>query len=88
LLWEWRERFFGLNPVQRGILRFSVLSVLWQWFAAVIAVAIVMVAPKLAVNLRVLPYISILLFPAVILTSLLLIGRPHKAFTNSGLRPE
>jgi hypothetical protein len=88
LLWEWRDRFFLLKPLQRGILRFSVLSVLWQWFAAVIAVAIVMVVPGLALNLRVLPYISILLFPAVILTSLLLIGRPHKAFTNSYLRPK
>jgi Protein of unknown function (DUF2029). len=81
LLWEWRERFFCLKPVQRGILRFSVLSVLWQWLAGLIAIAIVMIAPKLALNLRVLPYISILLFPAVILTSLMLIGRSRLSGT-------
>jgi glycosyl transferase family 87 len=86
LLWEWRERFVCLNPIQRGILRFSVLSVLWQWLAASIAVAIVMVTPKLALNLRVLPYISILLFPAVILASLMLIGRSRLSGTLPSVR--
>jgi hypothetical protein len=74
LLWAWRRQFDQLKPVPRGILRFSALALLWQWFAAALALAIVMVAPQLALNLRILPYFSILLLPAVTLTSLILIA--------------
>jgi hypothetical protein len=74
LLWEWREQFYCLKPVQRAIVRFSVLALVWQWFAATLAVVVVTVAPALALNLRILPYFSILLLPPVALTSLVLIG--------------
>jgi hypothetical protein len=77
LLWDWRAQFYRLKPVQRGILRFSVLAVVWQWFAAAVAITIVMIAPQVASNLRVLPYLpyfSILLLPPLVLTSLVFIG--------------
>jgi hypothetical protein len=75
LLWEWREQFFQLKPIQRGILRFSALALIWQWFAVAVAVAIVIIAPSLALNLRILPYFTILLLPPLALASLILIGR-------------
>jgi len=75
LIWEWREQFFRLKPFERGILRFSALALMWQWIAVAVAVGIVIVAPHLALNLRILPYFSILLFPPLVLSSLILIGR-------------
>ena len=75
LLWEWREQFFQLKPFQRGILRFSALALIWQWFAVAVAVGIVMIAPSLALNLRILPYFSVLLLPPLALASLILVGR-------------
>jgi Glycosyltransferase family 87 len=75
LIWAWRSQFDQLKPVQRGILRFSALALLWQWFAAALALTIVIVDPRLALNLRILPYFSILLLPAATLTSLILIAR-------------
>jgi hypothetical protein len=74
LLWEWREQFYSLKPVQRAIVRFSALALAWQWFAATLALAVVTVVPRLALNLRILPYFSILLLPPAALTSLVLIG--------------
>jgi hypothetical protein len=77
LVWEWRAHFYGLKPVQRGILRFSALALFWQWFAAAMAVGIGITAPQLASSLRILayiPYFSILILPPAVLTSLALIG--------------
>ena len=77
LVWEWRAHFYRLKPVQRGILRFSALALLWQWLAAAIGVGIAIAAPQLATSLRILPYVpyfSIVLLPPVVLTSLALIG--------------
>jgi hypothetical protein len=75
LLWEWRQQLYCLKPVQRAIVRFSALALVWQWFAATVALAVVAVVPGLALNLRILPYFSILLLPPATLMSLVLIGR-------------
>lgn len=74
LLWEWRDQFFKLKPVPRGILRFFAMALLWQWIA-VVAVAIVIIAPHYALNLRIVPYFTVLLLPPLVLTSLIFIGR-------------
>jgi hypothetical protein len=75
LLWEWRELFFQLKPFQRAILRFSALALIWQWVAVPVAVCVVIIAPSLALNLRILPYFTVLLLPPLALASLILIGR-------------
>jgi hypothetical protein len=74
LLWEWREQFYSLKPVLRAIVRFSALALAWQWIAATIALAVVTIVPGLVLNLRILPYFSILLLPPGALISLVLIG--------------
>ena len=77
-VWGWRAHFYELKPVRRGILRFSALALCWQWIATAGAVAIALTMPQLQTNLRVLPYlpyVSVLLLPPMVLTSLLLMGR-------------
>jgi Glycosyltransferase family 87 len=75
LLWEWREQFFQLKPFQRAVVRFSALALIWQWFGVAVAVCIVIIAPSLALKLRILPYFTVLLLPPLALASLILIGR-------------
>jgi hypothetical protein len=77
-VWGWRAHFYGLKPFRRGILRFSALTLCWQWIATAGAVAIALTVPQLQSHLRVLPYlpyVSVLLLPPMVFTSLLLIGR-------------
>jgi hypothetical protein len=74
LLWQWREQFYHLQPVKRLILRFSALVLLWQWLAIGVGLVTVTIVPRLTLNARLLPYFPILLFPPLVLTSLVLIG--------------
>jgi hypothetical protein len=87
LLWQWRDQFYRLQPVKRAVVRFSALVLLWQWFAVAVALIVVIIVPGLALNLRILPYFSILLLPPLVLASLILIGHAQLASVVPNANP-